>query len=330
MCQSKPSSLQAAVPNTAVPNVVLAGVRKCGTTSVFKWLNDHPSVCSSDSKGTEYLMDQDSPFRCAETSYHDRGLEGYGELFPQYAGQPVLLDATTRYFDQATARTVLRHLNPPPDVIFVLREPAARLFSLFRYLKNKQHKLGSHTTFQEFVDCLFQESYDRLLPIDKGQRTVNHIARLKTELAAGLANGRYVDHLHQWRAALGARRMHIYLFEQLRVDAKGFMQQLACDIGIDPDYYEHYSFRACNRTTICHSPLLDTLIRNFKPFVPKTSVTRQIVRFYKAVQQTSAFTLTSNDRHALRQLRDYYASFNRRLANDFALDLSAWQEVETT
>src|SRR5882672_4560890 len=116
-----------------VPNVILGGVRKCGTTSVFDWLSAHPRVATSPAKGTEFLMNLDSPYLNRELNYHQHGLAAYERYFRDERHKPIRLDASTRYFDQETARTVLAALDPPPHVIFVLREPAARVLSLFRY-----------------------------------------------------------------------------------------------------------------------------------------------------------------------------------------------------
>ena len=44
-----------------LPNVAMVGVPKCGTTSVFSYLADHPEVCQSSEKETYFLMDKGHP-----------------------------------------------------------------------------------------------------------------------------------------------------------------------------------------------------------------------------------------------------------------------------
>jgi len=40
-----------------LPNLVIAGAPRCGTTSLFSWLKDHPQVGAATVKETFYLMD---------------------------------------------------------------------------------------------------------------------------------------------------------------------------------------------------------------------------------------------------------------------------------
>jgi len=42
-------------------NVVIAGDRKCGTTSAFQWLSDHPSVGTSTVKETVFPLSSAIP-----------------------------------------------------------------------------------------------------------------------------------------------------------------------------------------------------------------------------------------------------------------------------
>ena len=44
-----------------LPNVVIAGAPKCGTTSLFAWLADHPDVCGSNVKEARYFLDPGDP-----------------------------------------------------------------------------------------------------------------------------------------------------------------------------------------------------------------------------------------------------------------------------
>jgi hypothetical protein len=47
----------------SLPNLVIAGAPKCGTSSLFYWLADHPQACGSTVKETFYLMDEEHPLR---------------------------------------------------------------------------------------------------------------------------------------------------------------------------------------------------------------------------------------------------------------------------
>ena len=69
-----------------LPNTVIAGAPKCGTTSLFRWLNDHPDACGSTTKEPRYLIDPDSCLFDKTSNFHDHGLEGYEAYFEHCAG----------------------------------------------------------------------------------------------------------------------------------------------------------------------------------------------------------------------------------------------------
>src|SRR5688572_5812110 len=43
-----------------LPNVIIAGAPKCGTSSLFRWLTDHPQVGGSTMKETYFFIDPES------------------------------------------------------------------------------------------------------------------------------------------------------------------------------------------------------------------------------------------------------------------------------
>lgn len=309
--------------STLVPNVVIAGVRKAGTTSLFQWLSDHPDVCPPSTKGTEFLMDRDSPYLNPDVNYHDAGLEGYGRFYKHHRGEPVVLEASTRYIDQATARRALSSLKPSPHVIFMLREPADRLRSSFYYNRNNRGILNRRTTFDRFVECIRGDRVEEILDLPNGCSAITkrrHLSDLRNEIRCG----EYVDLLLLWRNCLPEDHLHIYLFDDLRKDAGTFMQTLAVDIGIAPSFYENYRFGIENQTARTRNAVANCLVKVLKRIVPKTRMTKAAYHRFLRSQTTGTDSLSPTDRKALERLLDDYAPFNRRLADEFSLDLSGW------
>ena len=76
-----------------LPNLIIGGSPKCGTSSLFYWLKDHPEICASDIKETGFLLDKVWSFN--EVNYITHGLEGYSRLFPSYKGEKIVMEATT-------------------------------------------------------------------------------------------------------------------------------------------------------------------------------------------------------------------------------------------
>jgi len=310
-----------------VPNVVLAGVRKCGTTSVYDWLSVHPSVATSPAKGTEFLMDRDSPYFNPESNYHHHGLGGYSRYFRAHPDKQVRLDATTRYFDQETARRVLASLDPQPHVVFVLREPADRLFSLFRYEKNNRRRIAPQARFSDFVHDLFENRADALLAGGRRRELEREQHREWSELVGEFAHSRYVEYLLRWKALFRPERLHVYLFENLQHDAPGFMEALARDIGIDPAFYCERQLVGRNPSVDVRSPAIHRVVRGLAPVVPRNRMTRALYGHYLRLQDSGPVRHTAEERDALTELRRHYRPYNGRLAHAFGLDLTPWHHA---
>jgi hypothetical protein len=300
------------------------GARKSGTTSVFDWLAAHPDVCASSPKGTEFLLEQESPYARPESNYHSDGLEGYEHYYRHWAGEPVILEGTTRYFEAESPCAVLAQLDPQPHIFAVLREPTNRAYSAFRYMQKNQCRIDQKITFPHFLECVKNGRIDALLSPEERMFPPEMQAKHQAEMATTLSCGKYVDHLRRWRDAFEPGRLHLYLFEDLKNNPRAFMTRLARDINLDAGYYGDFPFKASNQTAGVRSPAVERFARRLKPFFPKRQITRTLKKWYRNLQAVPVEPRHKPDEAALNSLREFYRSFNERLAEEFSLDLSAW------
>jgi hypothetical protein len=135
------SELEMPVSAPALPNLVLAGVPKAGTSSLFALLATHPAICGSAPKETFYFVDADNPLRRPEANYQQHGLERYTFFAHRSPRNSFLLEGTTHYLYQQTALNFFAQLQPQPHVVVILRKPSARILSSFRYTQNNLARL---------------------------------------------------------------------------------------------------------------------------------------------------------------------------------------------
>lgn len=115
-----------------LPDVVMIGAAKSGTTSLAKRLDQHPRVCLANPKEPEYF------------SHDERFVRGPGWYDQVWdAAQPgqLLLDASTAYtrFPQhpRTAARLARHC-PHAKLIYLMRHPVDRAYSHFVHRFTKE------------------------------------------------------------------------------------------------------------------------------------------------------------------------------------------------
>jgi hypothetical protein len=268
-------------------------------------------------------MDRSSPYFKPESNYTLNGLEGYAEYFPDYSGQPVLMEATTRYIYQNTAREVFAGLKPQPNVIFLLREPCSRLMSAFLYAKNNRASIRPETSFPEFVDALRKGQVDSLVQFDHDSHAGRAYHSELTEMRDEMKYGQYIDYLLPWKQSLLTDRLHVFLMEDMQRSPVKFMHTIASIIGIDAAFYDGYDFTPRNRSVHVRSPGIQRLVRRLAPLVPRSRWTRAMYLKYLKLQAREHSAADKFDKDTLRLLRDHYRPYNRRLAEEFRLDL--WQ-----
>jgi hypothetical protein len=302
-----------------LPNLVIAGAPKCGTSSLYRWLADHPQACGSRVKETFYLMDEGHPLLRAGSNFHARGLAGYEEFFSDCdAGARVVFEATTHYIYQRTALEALSKLSPQPHIVFVLRKPSERVYSSFRYSQNNLANVRRDLTFARFVE---------LSKEDEGGAALREAAGASAYvLRNDVRYSRYVEHIRPWVESFGRGRVHVLLFEGLKSDPRAFMKGFAARVRIDPSFYDAYDFPLKNETFGVRYRSLHRGVRRLNELVPAGGLKGALKKVYVKAQSGGQENGKSpEDARALEELEREFRPFNRRLAEEFSLDLSAWE-----
>jgi len=110
-----------------LPNFIILGAPKAGTTSLAYHLAAHPQVCFSSKKEPDFFA-----------RYYDRGLDWYRGFFDHWSDEPAIGEGSVHYsltswFPDAPAR-IAKHL-PDTRFIYMARHPVNRLESMWT-----QHK----------------------------------------------------------------------------------------------------------------------------------------------------------------------------------------------
>jgi hypothetical protein len=117
---------------TSLPNLLVIGAMKCGTSSLHRYLGLHPEIAMSREKELNFFLPANSerigPL-LGERSSAARGTAWYAERFDPHA--PVRGESSVAYsfpwFD-GVAKRIAETLGSP-RLIYVVREPIARMLS---------------------------------------------------------------------------------------------------------------------------------------------------------------------------------------------------------
>jgi hypothetical protein len=220
-------------------HLVVAGVNKAGTTSLFVGLSAHPGIAPAAVKETRYFL----PAR------YGRPLEPpavYDEYFTAARPGQVRLEATPSYFygGADVARAIVGAL-PAPAILLMLREPVARAISFFRYQKARL-RFPADLPIEDYL------ARADALDADAFQDPAN-------EPYMAVRGGRYADFLPGWLEVNGVDRVRVVAFEDFVAEPARVLGGIEDWLGLDPDPAASSALAPENRTTGFRSARLQRL-----------------------------------------------------------------------
>lgn len=150
-----------------LPDYIIIGETKCGTTSLYNYLIEHPRVLDTYGNGIDNVSET---YKTKEIRYFDRyfdkGLEWYMKCFPDTSPGEVTGEATPMYMYRTMAMFRIKKALPDTKFIILLRNPVDRLYSHFNHYFNWvpgwKEKYGN---FNNFINSAHETDY---YMIDKG------------------------------------------------------------------------------------------------------------------------------------------------------------------
>jgi hypothetical protein len=305
-------------------NLVVGGAPKCGTSSLYKYLDDHPDVCGSDIKETAFLVDKNYPFReqlmpTDIPRYHDTGLEGYAAFFTRCKAESAkfLMEASSGYLYQQTALDVLTSMDPAPKIVFILRKPSAKLWSHYRFSQDNYVRLPADFSFAEFIR-LSKDTKDELGKLS-GNPTLQHAYEYT----------KYVNYLKLYKQKAKPGQVCVYLFEDMKNNPRQFMQKLAKDVGLDASFYDTYDFAVYNETVSIKNRALHKALITIKKVFPKFPFSKnpQVRKLYNRFNSKPATRKPNEvDKATMTLIDQEFEPYNQELAREFNLDLTSWKQ----
>jgi hypothetical protein len=131
-----------------LPNFLIAGVAKCGTSSLHNYLAQHPQVFMSNVKEPRFITSQFTPFPLNGPGDHKveewyvKKYDDYVKLFENANGAIAVGEssADTVYFYKDSIPVIKKYLGDP-KIIIVLRNPVKRTCSAYQYLVHYEREV---------------------------------------------------------------------------------------------------------------------------------------------------------------------------------------------
>lgn len=207
-----------------LPDYLILGTKKGGTTSLANWLVQHPGVLrmfprTQRHKSAHYF---DSGF--------DKGPWWYRSHFPTTATRdraaaglgyrPVVGEASPYYMFHPAAPDRVRSVLPDAKLIILLRDPVARAYS--HYWDRVTTGFESLPTFEEAIAA----EPARLADLDETRFADPRYEHFSHEHHSYLARGRYAEQLARWQQVSAPDQLLVLEFERMRTEPQALLAEV--------------------------------------------------------------------------------------------------------
>jgi hypothetical protein len=294
-----------------LPNMLILGAAKCGTSSLYKYLDQHPDVFMSPFKEPQFFIWEGRAYdiqgpgvqQVAKSVVTD--LASYQELFSGAKHERIRGEGSTGYLHTPGVPERIRARVPNARLIAILRNPIDRAYSAFVHAQREGFEPLSN-----FSEALEQEQRR----LEEGWIGLT----LYTTI------GMYASQLEGYLAHFPREQLRVYLFDDLVRNplalARDAFRYLGVDDSFEPDVSLHENRgRAVRSVALRH---LANVVRTSR--IGRRVPSGPFRAFLRTVNERPIEPLDDSDRQRLAR------AFERdleRLSQLLGRDLSPWLDA---
>src|SRR3954452_8217692 len=215
-----------------LPDFVVIGVAKGGTTSLFYYLKPHPQIWMPENKELHFF-----------SNHFDRGEVWLRTQFVGAGSEQVVGEMTPEYFEHPHAVERMATVIPSARLVVILRHPVERAYSHYQM---QCAKFSAEEPFSEVLD----------------REEQGGVEAVPQPHASYLRGGRYYEHLQRLLVHYPRESVLVLLMDDLEDDPASVYRALCNHIGVDAEPLPENLGRRYNRTMPVRSKLVrKTMVR---------------------------------------------------------------------
>jgi Sulfotransferase domain len=229
-----------------LPDFLIAGAQKSGTTSLYDYICRHPDVDTAAAKGIHYFEE-----------HYRRGLRWYRSRFPIRGAARLSGEATPAYlFYPVVPERVARDL-PTARIIVVLRNPVERAYSHYQH----ERAIGVENLP---LDAALSAEDERLQGEVERIRADADYVSLPLLHYSYRSRGLYAEQLQRWLMLVPKDRLLVLQAEQLFADPASVMEKTLSFLRLRPHRVERYPVKNARRYESMDSKVRTDLSRFYR------------------------------------------------------------------
>ena len=234
-----------------LPNFLIIGAQKAGTTSLYHYLEQHPQIYMSPVKEPGFFdFEGEKPNFCGPLDrnvYHHvtTTIEAYCDLFKGASNEIAIGEATTWYLYSQKAPERIRHYIPNAKLIAILRNPVDRAYSSFMHaIRDGREPLT------DFAQALREEE-------TRIERNWEYLWRYQDM-------GFYSVQLKRYYELFDRSKLKVYLYEDFKNNPSELLKGIFQFLGVDETFIPEV-FTRLNISGNYKNKALDAFLRDKNP-----------------------------------------------------------------
>ena len=288
------------------PNFLIIGTAKAGTTSLYKYLKQHPQVYMSPNKEPNFFMQEgDSYDNTSGSQKHQliADIETYYSLFQGLSNEIAIGEASTQYLFSHKAPICIQKYLPDVKLIAVLRNPVDRAYSGFL------HNVGQ---IPEPVTSFSKALQNRK---SKGEDIIGNSIQM----------GFYFEQLQRYFDLFDRQQIRVYLYEDFQRNPMSLLKNIFQFLEVDDTFLPDISAKQ-HISRVYKNKVLYLLSKtNLVKSSIKLLMPQQLFHSLKNKNLARPQKLTLQIR---KQLLEEYRSDIIKLQDLLQQDLSIWLVLE--
>jgi hypothetical protein len=293
-----------------MPNFLIIGAEKSGTTALYHHLRQHPQIYMSPVKEPNFFTYEEGqkPRRTGPGYFPTEpvtDIDAYRRLFKEVSDETAIGEASASYLANPETPTRIRRYIPDAKLIAILRNPVERAYSNFLHAR----WLGFEP-ITDFARAL-QEEETRI------QNGWGGLWRYKTK-------GFYYSQLKRYFDTFERRQIRVYLYEDFRADPSGILQDIFVFLNVDtsfvPDTTTATNVSGVPKSRVLHSMVIALRRPTLKRWIPD----RLIRELREPIRNLILAKPPRLSPEVRSQLIELYREDILRLQDLIGRDLSRW------
>jgi hypothetical protein len=247
-----------------MPNFIIIGSAKAGTSSVYHYLSQHPEIYMSPLKETEFFIRVGQELEINEVQANEvlnkgvGNLEDYRALFQGVKNEIAIGEATPGYLYHSWVPKTIQQYIPDAKLIVLLRDPVERAYSHF------WHNVGNGRETLDFAGAIQHEKVRMNEKWGIGYYYVNR--------------GFYYPQLKRFFDVFDPKQIKVCLFEDLIHNPTDTVQDIFRFLGVNDTYIPENISEKYLAFSRGKNKYIDKLLEGLNPIksILKTFVPKQL------------------------------------------------------